>query len=479
MLVEARIRAFKLFSRLVSLNVVFVGFFVLVGWVFDITILKSIIPAITAMNPLTAVCFILSGISLWAYGVSKNGSEGAFKTIAKICAFLVFFIALINSARFLGFDFGIDQILFADKLKMYTPINRMAPNTNIGFLLIGISLLILKFQSPKGYRFCEFTTLGSFLISAFAFLGYFYRVEEFYGIASYIPMALNTAIGLNILVLGILCADPNRGLMRVVISDNVGGQMLRRLLLPVIIIPSVLFWVRLQGEAVFHYYDAEFGVSIMVMITIVIVTTIIWWNAHSLDKIDIQRKIQEEDLKKYRQRLEQMVKERTVALEISETRFRRLFEAAKDGILILNADTGKIAEVNPFLLELLGHTKNELLGKELWELGLFEDIVASKEAFLELQNKEYIRYENLPFRTKDGRQISVEFVSNVYMVNNRKVIQCNIRDISYRKRAEQALKEKMHDLERFSRFAVDRELKMEELEKEMKELRQRLEGKIK
>ena len=127
------------------------------------------------------------------------------------------------------------------------------------------------------------------------------------------------------------------------------------------------------------------------------------------------------------------------ALIASEIRYRRLFETAKDGILILDAETGKIVDVNPFLIELLSYPKENFVDKELWEIGFFKDIAANKEKFIELQQQEYVRYENLPLETADGRKINVEFVSNVYLVNNKKVIQCNIRDITERKRSEKAL----------------------------------------
>jgi len=128
-------------------------------------------------------------------------------------------------------------------------------------------------------------------------------------------------------------------------------------------------------------------------------------------------------------------------LHSSETRYRRLFEAAQDGILILDADTGKITDVNPFLIDMLGYSHEELLGKKLWDIGLFKDIVANKAAFLDLQTKGYVRYEDLPFETKDGRSIDVEFVSNIYMVNHNKIIQCNIRDITQRRQVEKVSQE--------------------------------------
>ncbi|HWS16113.1 MAG TPA: PAS domain S-box protein, partial [Candidatus Methylomirabilis sp.] len=126
-------------------------------------------------------------------------------------------------------------------------------------------------------------------------------------------------------------------------------------------------------------------------------------------------------------------------LKTSEVRYRRLFETAKDGILILDGDTGRITDANPFLQEMLGYSHAELLGKMLWEIGPFKDIAASRSAFRRLQRKEYIRYDNLPLETKGRRHRHVEFVSNVYRVNGTKVIQCNIRDITARHQAEQAL----------------------------------------
>jgi PAS domain S-box-containing protein len=143
------------------------------------------------------------------------------------------------------------------------------------------------------------------------------------------------------------------------------------------------------------------------------------------------------------------------ALKASELRYRRLFEAAQDGILILNAGTGEIDDANPFLTDLLGYTREQLLGNKLWEIGPFRDAKASKAEFRELQREAYIRYDDLPLETSAGKSINVEFVSNVYQVNGGKVIQCNIRDITERKRAQGKLKESRQRLQVLSRRLVD------------------------
>ncbi len=127
------------------------------------------------------------------------------------------------------------------------------------------------------------------------------------------------------------------------------------------------------------------------------------------------------------------------ALRISEMRYRRLFETAQDGIMLINADTAQIEDINPFLINMLGYTYTEFLGKKIWEVGAFKDTALNKEAFKELQDKRYIRYDDLPLVAKDGRHFSVEFVSNAYDCEGIQVIQCNIRDNTDRHLVELAL----------------------------------------
>ena len=134
------------------------------------------------------------------------------------------------------------------------------------------------------------------------------------------------------------------------------------------------------------------------------------------------------------------------AVKASETRYRRLFETAKEGILIVDADSGVIIDANPFLETLLDYTHTELVGKKLWELGPFRDIAANQDSFQQLQATEYSRHENLPLETKTKTIREVEFVSNVYLVNGTRVIQCNIRDITERRLIDASLRAANADL---------------------------------
>jgi PAS domain S-box-containing protein len=128
------------------------------------------------------------------------------------------------------------------------------------------------------------------------------------------------------------------------------------------------------------------------------------------------------------------------ALRVSEIRYRRLFEAAHDGVLLMDTATRKITDANPFMTKLLGYSRAELVGKELYEIGLLKDEAASQEMFQKLKNNHEVRYENLPLKSQDGQHQEVEVVANLYQENGRPVIQCNIRDITARKQAEDALR---------------------------------------
>ena len=137
-------------------------------------------------------------------------------------------------------------------------------------------------------------------------------------------------------------------------------------------------------------------------------------------------------------------------LQESEVRYRRLFETARDGVLLLDSKTGAITDANPFMCELLGYSHDELIGKELWEIGLFEDSEASRNAYRKLREQGYIRYSHLPLETRQGRHAEVEFVSNVYQEDHKPVIQCNIRDNTEHHKLELAMMqaEAMADLNR-------------------------------
>ena len=197
--------------------------------------------------------------------------------------------------------------------------------------------------------------------------------------------------------------------------------------LPIIFQERVYGWICLAnklGADEFSDEDEQLAVTLVAQMAAAYENATLYSEARNRT-VELEREIAE------RKKAEESLRE-------SEVRYRRLFEAARDGILILNANTLKITDVNPFMTELLGYSRAEFLGKELWEIGLFSDKEASLATFRELQKTGYIRYADLPLQTIEGNPWEVEFVSNVYEQDSHQVIQCNIRDITERKLTEES-----------------------------------------
>jgi PAS domain S-box-containing protein len=409
------LRRFTQYARLAGTAAVVVGTLVLLGWLLDVGLLKSVLPGKIAMKPITAICFVLLGAALvlLVLAPAQHVVSATRRRAAVVCATLAAATGLATLCEYrFGVDLGIDRLFFRDSLLVKADPGRMAANTALGFVQLGGSLLLLDARHKIGRLYSELLALATLVLGAIALLGYLYGIESLHTLFAYTPIAVHTACLLVLLGLGVLLSHPESGLTSVITSERSGGVMARRIMPVAVFLLIALTWMRLKG-----------GLALFVASSITVLVVWVWLIARSLNSLDARKE----------QALE--------ALLVSELRYRRLFESAKDGILILDAVSGQIVDVNPFLIEMLGYSKDEFVGKELWEIGVFKDIVASKAAFVELQQQEYIRYEDLPLETRGGLVKQVEFVSNSYLVNGSRVIQCNIRDISDRKQAEEKARE--------------------------------------
>ena len=277
---------------------------VLAGWTLAVGNFRGVLPGPVAMNPLSAVGLVLAGVSAWL--VQDERVEGWGRSISRACALVVALLGLTRLLQVLfGLDPGIDQILFPERLvseAAFTSFpNRMAPDTALDFVLIGGALFYLDARTRHGRWASQYLALAVFVISVLAFAGYIYGVSNLYGNTSYIPIAAMTFV---VLSAGVLCARPERGLMAVVTSRNMGGVVARRLLPAAILIPLALGWLRLRGQQT-GLYGTELGVSLNTVGNMFIIAALVWWSARLLYKIDGERKLAEEEMREARERAEE------------------------------------------------------------------------------------------------------------------------------------------------------------------------------
>jgi two-component system, sensor histidine kinase and response regulator len=277
---------------------------VLVGWTLAVGDFRGVLPGPVAMNPLSAVGLLLAGVSAWL--LQDERADGRVRWISRACALVVGIVGLSRLIQVLfGLEPGIDQILFPGKLASEAAStgfpNRMAPDTALDFVLIGGALLFLDSQTRRGHWVSQYLALAVFVFSILAFAGYIYGVANLYGNTSYIPIAAMTFV---VLSAGILCARPERGLMAVVTSRNIGGVVARRLLPAAILVPLVLGWFRLRGQQV-GLYGTELGVSLFTVANMFVVAALVWWSARLIYRIDGERRLAEEEMRVARERAEE------------------------------------------------------------------------------------------------------------------------------------------------------------------------------
>ncbi len=307
-----RVSAMKTFSKWTAAAALLLAVTVIVGWVLDIEMLKCLLPGCLPMMPITALCIIAAAISLWLQEVE----EGAH-SVAKACGWGVAAVGLVTLGEYAsGLEPGIDRVLFANavsKMPIAHP-GRMAINTAICFVLLGAALSRLDSQTERGRRPAQLLALTTAIIAMFALIGFAYGAQLLGTFATRVQMAFPTALSIALLSAGILFARPDRGVMAVVVSDSIGGSIARRFLPAAIGVLVGLGWLRIAGQHA-GYFETEFGAALMVSISVIIFTTLIWWSAKSMDHTDAGRREAEEFLRKTRDELEVRVQERTADLK--------------------------------------------------------------------------------------------------------------------------------------------------------------------
>lgn len=340
--------------------VIIIALLVLAGWYFNLDFLKRPLPKLVAMNPTTALSFVFSGTALFLLNSKKN--TGLFTRFGYFLAVTVTLVSLVCILNII-FKLNIhpDRVLFSGRLAedaLNNIPNRMAPNTCVCFLLAGTALLLLHYESPGKKNPSEYFAIMLSLLSLFSMLGYLYNVPSFYGIQSYIPMALHTAFCFFFLSLALLFSKPDRGLMQLLTGKLIGSTTTRLLIPFAVLIPALLGLFSLFGLRA-GMYNAEFSAALLVLSIIVVFAFIIWYNAGLLNKRDLLRLKVEDQVKQFNEELEEQVREKTAEIVA-------IFERLTDGFIALDKNFC-YTYVNKKIGELVHRDPALLVGKNIWE----------------------------------------------------------------------------------------------------------------
>ena len=411
------------FSALLRVIIVLIPSLVLIGWLFDIKLLKSILPNMVAMNPFTAVLLIFSGFSL--YLIKEKNTDQKIK-IGKYIGLAIFFISFIRLAGFnSNLDIGIDQILFGNKLQG----NKTSPNTTINFILIGLSLFLVDYRKKYNYVPSQMLAFLAFIISLFAIIGYLYSATSLYRLSAYSPMRFHTAITFLLLSMGVLLSRYRHGLVSVIVHKNYGGFIARRLIPIGIAVPILVGFLRLEGQKL-NLYDPQFGSALGVILIISISSLLMWWTTKSLNKTDDKRKMAELALIKTKNELAE-----------NELKYRNLIDNA--GVSMFTSTlNGRFTFVNNKASQLTGYNIEVLTGMSFSDLVEGKDLEKVKANYLtQIQNNIEETHMEFCIHTKSGDTKYVEQSAVILKKDNMPVgFHCVVKDITQKREMESIVK---------------------------------------
>lgn len=319
----------------------------LVGWLGHIPVLIEPWAGQATMKANTAAALLLSALSVLTLVLHERSKDSKWKAVCHVAALLAAIIGFLTILEYsTGQSFGIDQLVVQDwgSQKGTAVPGRMGLNTATLFLCFGSSQLLLGLTN-RLFRKVGYTLAVLVAVAAtFSLIGYLYGVPYLYKIATFSEMALSTGIAFVLLSAGVLGAYPKDGLFAVLTSKTVGGIVARRLIPTAVILPPLLGWFRLQGERA-GLYPSEFGVAIMVLSMMMVMTVLSYWITHALEREDKTRMYAE-------------------ALRSSEEKYRSVTESVTDAVISANSQ-GIITFVNTAFESVFGYLSTEVLGQPL------------------------------------------------------------------------------------------------------------------
>jgi two-component system, sensor histidine kinase and response regulator len=283
------------------------GILVLIGWSFDLETLKRVVPGFVAMNPASAVLFILIGIALASALRDRRPVTGV---MGKVLSALVVVAAASELLEFAGICRSpIDEVLFATKLSELQAglPNRMAPNTALNFFLAGLSVLLLDTRGRRSLGQVLALLIG--LSAILSITGYGYGVRSFSGMAPIIPIALHTAVTFLVLAAGIFFAVPRAPLAKPFATSDPRERLARilRTLFPLAILLTLfLGWLCVWGER-HQLYESAFGTAAYAITLSFLFAVLVRWAIAAVGKVEAEHAVANARLREVNRRKDEMI----------------------------------------------------------------------------------------------------------------------------------------------------------------------------
>jgi PAS domain S-box-containing protein len=412
----ARLNTVSRFCGIVS---ALVGSAVLVGWLFNIAVLKSIIPNWVAMSPSTATCFVLAGLSLFLFSQQRNRLR---RPLALLCALVVVVVGLLTLVEYLsGWRLDLTALLLQGYFAGASYPAHMAFSTALEFVLLGLALLLAGNRNRWSRQLAQWVTGGAGPICLIAFLSYVYDPTSLKSTESYTQMALHTALTFMVLCLGTFVVKPSHDLLEILAGSHVGSLMARRLLPVAIGGPFVLGWVRVLALGAGLYLPA-FGAALFSAVMMIGFSMIIWRLALSLNRTDDER-----------QRM-------TDALQQSEANFRTLFANNPHPMWVYDLTTLAFLDVNDAAVAHYGYTRAEFLQMDIRTIRPPDDVPRLLD-YLAREHPVFQEASQWRHCRSDGQVFDVEIASHTLDFAGHQAALVVAQDITARKRAEEARQE--------------------------------------
>ncbi len=441
----------QLFSKRIGLVVIFIGGIVFLGWLLNIPLLKSILPEMPRMKVNTAVCFILTGASLWLWHQAQ--SQGALfvrkfpiRIVAQVVAAIAILVSLLTLIQYsFHVNLGIDELLVQQPEPLLSKAipGRMSPNTAMAFFNMGTALVLLNSRSPN-YRAIQGFAGLAWLMSYLGLMGYVYNIFHLYaaGIPREMGMAVHTAFSFLLLSSGILCALPDKGIMPLLVGKGIGCQTARRLLPFVFVIYPMVASLCAIGSH-FFLYTKETERALIEILDTLLLSGGVLWNTYALNKTDYHRLQAEEQLISINQRLQVELEERQraeEALQAEQARFASILDIASDAIIAVDGNQ-QITLFNQGAEKIFGYAAGEVIGQNLSLL------LPSRYAkvhhhhvnsFSQSDGKARRMGERSEIfgRRKDDTEFPAEASISKLEISDEKIFTAIVRDITERKQAE-------------------------------------------